>query len=220
MTTPLPTPTPQPQVSFNDVPQNHWAIGLNDTYNGEGAISLPSLYNTPLVVPNLVGVSSWAEAGVIDAISRGLVPAQLQSNFSVAITRAEFSALAVALYESVNGEIAGRVTFTDTNDVNVEKAAAIGIVSGVGDNRFNPHGTLNREQAAVMLARLAVALGRPLPTVAPTFADNGSISTWARDGVGQIQAAGIMDGVGDNRFAPQDHYTREQSIVTVLRLID
>ena len=52
VTTPLPTPTPQPQVNFNDVPQNHWAVGLNDTYNDEGAISLPILYPTPTVVPN------------------------------------------------------------------------------------------------------------------------------------------------------------------------
>ena len=164
--------------------------------------------------------SSWAEAGVADAISRGLVPMHLQSNFTQPITRAEFSALAVALYESINGEIAGRITFADTSDVNVEKAAAIGIVSGVGDNRFNPSGTLNREQAAVMLARLSTALGRPIPNAAPTFADNDSISDWALDGVGQIQAAGIMGGVGDNNFAPDGNYTREQSIITILRMLE
>jgi len=65
-----PAVPPRPQVNFNDVSQNHWAIGFNDTYNSEGAISLPILYPTPLVVPNLVGVSSWAGAGVIDAIKK------------------------------------------------------------------------------------------------------------------------------------------------------
>ena len=35
---------------------------------------------------------------------------------------------------------------------------------------------------------------------------------------GKVQAAGIMSGVGDNTFSPQEPYTREQSIVTLMRL--
>ena len=71
-----------------------------------------------------------------------------------------------------------------------------------------------------MLARLAYAIGQPLPTSAPTFADNNNISSWAIDSVGQIQAAGIMGGVGNNNFAPNGKYTREQSIITMLRLFE
>lgn len=55
------------------------------------------------------------------------------------ITRAEFCALAAAAYEKMKGEVAERVEFTDTDDINVEKMAALGIVSGVGDGRFLPH---------------------------------------------------------------------------------
>ena len=150
-----------------------------------------------------------------------LVPQNLQSAYTQATTRAEFAALAVALYEQVKGtEITERKTFSDTTDVNVEKAAAIGVVSGIGDNKFDPNAELTREQAAVMLARLADVTGRPLAQQAATFADNGSISSWAIEEVGQIQAAGIMSGVGDNTFAPQSAYTREQSIVTILRLYE
>ena len=35
-----------------------------------------------------------------------------------------------------------------------------------------------------------------------------------------MQASGVMDGVGGGMFAPTDPYTREQSIVTVMRLYD
>jgi len=100
----------------------------------------------------------------------------------------------------------------------VEKAAFIGVVNGVGDNKFDPDAQLTREQAATMLSRLADAVGKPLPKQAAAFKDNGDISDWALESVGQMQAAGIMNGVGDNIFAPQDPYTREQSIVTILRL--
>ena len=162
--------------------------------------------------------SSWAVEQVNAAIAEKLVPQSLQSKYTQATTRAEFCALAVALYENVKGEITGRSTFTDTNDVNVQKAASIGVVTGVGDNKFDPDAQLTREQAAVMLARLADAVGKPLAASAPTFADNAQISSWATEQVGQIQAAGIMSGVGSNTFAPKDPYTREQSIITIMRL--
>ena len=164
--------------------------------------------------------SEWAVEQVNAAIAAGLVPQNLQSNYTAATTRAEFAALAVRLYENQRGEIRGRVTFADTNDVNVQKAAYIGVVLGVGNNRFAPNETLTREQAAVMLARLADAIGRPLPNNAPTFVDNHLIADWALAATGRVQAVGIMGGVGNNRFAPQDTYTREQSIVTIMRLFD
>ena len=162
--------------------------------------------------------SPWATGQVNAAIAAGLVPQSLQSRYNQSTTRAEFCALAVALYENTNGEITGRSTFSDTNDVNVQKAAFIGVVGGVGNNRFAPDDTLTREQAATMLTRLADAVGKPFPKLAPTFTDKAAISSWAFEAVGQAQAAGIMGGVDGNRFAPKDPYTREQSIATILRL--
>ena len=125
------------------------------------------------------------------------------------------------LFEKITGgEITGRTKFDDTDDVNVEKMAAIGVVNGVGDNRFAPGNSLTREQAAIMLARLADAAGSPFESVEATFSDNGSIAAWAIEGVGQVQAAGIMGGVGNNMFSPKGAYTREQSIITIMRPYD
>ena len=55
-------------------------------------------------------------------IELGIVPESLQSAYAQATTRAEFCALAAGLYETVTGsEITDRMTFTDTEDENVEK---------------------------------------------------------------------------------------------------
>ena len=171
------------------------------------------------VTDTLEKPSSWAEAAVSDAIAAGLVPQSLRGSYTQAATRAEFCALAVAMYEAVTGkEITQRHKFDDTTDVNVEKAAAIDVVNGVGDGKFDPNSALTREQAATMLARLASAVERPLTIKATTFTDKGGISFWAYDAVGQVQASGIMDGVGGNTFAPKQLYTREQSIITLLRI--
>ena len=174
---------------------------------------------TPIVIAEQP--SSWAVEQVNNAISAELVPQNLQSQFTQPTTRAEFAALAVALYENVTGRtITERMEFNDTSDINVQKMGGLGVVTGVGGGNFNPSGELTREQAAVMLSRLANAIGSPLPQVAPTFADNAQISAWAVDAVGQIQAAGIMGGTGNNMFSPSGDYTREQSIVTLLRLFE
>ena len=161
--------------------------------------------------------STWAQEHVNAAVAIGLVPQNLQSNYSQAITRAGFCALAVAVYEAVAGEITGRTAFIDTDDVNVQKAASESIVLGVGDDRFDPDSQLTREQAAVMLSNLAVAVGQPFPQQGSDFDDNGEIAAWAFDSVGYVQAAGVMSGVGDNKFAPKGPYTIEQSIVTIMR---
>ena len=163
--------------------------------------------------------SEWAEELVCAAIDEGIVPEHLQSKYQQATTRAEFCALAVALYEKMTGgPITQRQTFIDTDDVNVEKMAALGVVKWVGDNLFAPNSPLTREQAATMISRLADAIGKPLEQQAATFADNNAISDWALAAVGQMQKSAIMGGVGNNTFAPKSDYTREQSIVTMLRL--
>ena len=165
--------------------------------------------------------SSWAQAEVERAVEAGIVPENLRGAYTQAATRAEFCALAVGLYETVTGEeITERAEFTDTTDVNVQKMAGLGIVNGMGEGRFEPDSPLTREQAAALLSRLADSIGKPLAASAPSFADNGSISGWAKDAVGQMQASGVMGGVGSNTFDPSGTYTREQSMITMLRMYE
>ena len=165
--------------------------------------------------------SPWAAQQVTAAIEAGIVPESLQAKYSAVTTRAEFCALAVALFETVmEKEITERVKFDDTTDINVEKMAAIGVVNGIGNNKFSPNSKLTREQAATMLSRLADAVGQTLTEREPTFADSDKFSSWAFDAIGKLQASGIMDGVGENKFSPAKDYTREQSIITIMRLYE
>ena len=179
----------------------------------------PGVENPSPWAPGVEKPSPWAEELVSSAIGVDLVPLLLQSGYLQPISRAEFCALVVKLFERITGEqISARGFFRDTTDENVEKAAAIGVVYGVGDDLFDPDAKLTREQAAVMLSRLSDAAGKPLPESTPTFNDRTRVSEWAESHVGQMQAAGIMGGIGNNIFDPKGVYTREQSIVTVLRL--
>ena len=203
-------------------------ISVGSWYNPSGAFipyvlqldgALVPVDPEPEPEPTVDQPSSWAVEQVNAAIEAGLVPESLQSKYTQTATRAEFCALAVAMYETVTGsEITDRLSFADTSDPNVEKMAALGVVNGTGGNNFSPNDPLNREQAATILARLSNALDKPIAASAPTFNDNASISSWAFDSVGQVQAAKIMEGTGGNNFSPALGYTREQCIITMMRL--
>ena len=70
-----------------------------------------------------------------------------------------------------------------------------------------------------MLARMVKLIGlQPSEESSVTYSDQAQISAWAQDAVDTVSAAGIMNGVGEGAFAPQQTYTLEQSIATMLRL--
>lgn len=148
------------------------------------------------------------------------------SSYAAPITRKDFCNLAMEIYLKLRPEEyrelpkSPSISFTDTDKWYVRQLAYLGVISGVGDGKFDPDGQLTREQAATILSRLAGVLGVKLDKTAPTFADNGAIASWAADAVGEMQTAGIMGGVGNNQFAPQGTYSWEQSIATLMRLYD
>lgn len=162
--------------------------------------------------PNLPAV--WAVDNVASAIAADLVPPQLQRQYTQTITRAEYCAMTVALYEKITKKaITERKSFPDDNgDVNIQKLYGLGIVSGSG-GRFNPNGEFSRAEVAAMTAKLLAKLGKPLAASDSTFADNASIPAWALPAVGQVQAAGLMGGIGGNRFGPAVKYDRQSAMV-------
>ena len=108
--------------------------------------------------------------------------------------------------------------------MDVLACASLGIVNGVGNGRFAPDAHITREQAATMLVRAAGILDIRANREHTPFNDADRISTWAKAAVAEVSAmqtedgAMVMQGVGSNRFAPSDPYTREQSIMTAYRL--
>jgi hypothetical protein len=194
-------------------------------------ILVSSIFPTAAIAaPNLDNASTWAHDGITEAVAKGFVPADLQSNYTNVITRQEFCRMAVRWLEYATRQTIDAVlserglsrnsnAFADTNDPDILAAFALGITAGVGNNRFNPGGQFNREQAATMIMRTVriVTLDTSTPPVSD-FVDLDTASEWAREGINYVRANGIMQGVGGNRFDPLALYTREQSIITFNRI--
>ena len=162
--------------------------------------------------------SSWAESDVQKAISLQYVPDGLKSDYTAPITRREFCSLAAQFYETNMGTITDLAYFNDTNDISVEKMAGIGIINGTGNNNFSPDKYITRQEAATILSKLSDKIGKRLNNDTVNFTDGSKIAAWAKKSVNMIAATGIMNGTGNGNFSPLDNYTREQSIVTILRL--
>ena len=174
--------------------------------------------------------SSWAKSAVDTARNAGIVPEQVDQAYTQSITRADFCALAAAVYRTweKSGNVKSvektAVSFSDTKDEDVLLCASLGVVNGVGGGKFAPQQQLTRQQAASMLHRLGNLRKNAKDNVKDrmphVFADGADIQAWARNDVYWVYNQGVMNGVSGNRFAPNNSYTREQSIATMLRLYD
>ena len=184
------------------------------------------------------GVSDWAKPELEKAEEYSLIPAVLsEADVSKPINRSEFASLSVKLYEAFSGEeikLPEANPFSDTEDKEILKAYAAGITTGTSETTFEPELLLSREQAATMLARTYAKSmnteAKPAGTAA-VFADDADISDWAKESVYFMVENAVINGIGDNRFAPKNttpeqeaefyaNSTREQSIAISVRMYE
>lgn len=236
--------------------KSNWADESNTGTVTETPVTEPE---TPVVDTDAdeVTYSNWAAEDIINAVSMGYLdddpdafgyqPATtnlLGNDYTRAITRGQFAALAVRYYETLMSDITGEdytipvatgddVFADSTGDTNMAKAFNLGILGGYNsaDSRsgvyVGPNDLITREQAATMLTRLMECLIDDFDSVGRTgwtvwYADSlpftDTISDWALDGVRAVYGVGAMTGTTGTTFSPKSNYTIEQSIVTIMRI--
>ncbi len=95
----------------------------------------------------------------------------------------------------------------------VSWAYAEGVSEGIGDDAFDPEGTLTREQAAVLFSRFK-AYKEGLPSLnlnwLNSFIDRASISSWAEEGIAWAVQEGVLSGRGGAVLDPQGRCIRAE----------
>ena len=171
--------------------------------------------------------SDWAKPELEKADENKLIPDMLNGkDFTSNITRREFAATCVKLYEKISGKKGTKAStnpFTDTTDEEVLKAYNLGITNGTSDTTFSPDALLTREQMATMMTRALNKAGIDTTIdvngVSNKFADHSEISSWALDSVYFMSARGVIKGVGENRFNVKGNATREQALAISTRSV-
>lgn len=192
--------------------------------------------------------NSWSTDELQRAADNNLIPDVLiGKDMTQPITRGEFAAVAVNLFEAMTGGkavMSSECNFKDIaeneNRNYILKAYNIGAVAGYDDTTFAPDDLLQREQLAAMLCRVYKRSEWPEWTIetddnytinysgVEKFADDELISEYAKPSVYFMVKYGVLSGVGNNKFAPKNttsaeeaegyaNATREQAIVMSLR---
>ena len=205
------------------------------TIKENGKFGFGAITYTPSL-PERSEMDSWAYDEVIEAIKAGLVPVDLQNIYRYNISRVDYSELVVEAVcaildkeaEDLVSEVSGKSLyawmrgnpFSDSANDYVIIAYALGLVTGYDDGTFKPYNQISRQEAAVLLWRAAGLLGMDNEASAASgFRDRDNLPDWAVKQVDYVSSIGVMTGVGDNTFSPTGLYTRQQSYITVWRLL-
>lgn len=159
-------------------------------------------------------MTEWQEKGLIKGYEDGTVKPDN------AVSRAEF----VTMMNKAMGLTAkGEISFSDVKEGDwyydaVAAAVAAGYCKGYDDGTFKPSATINRAEAAVMVANAA---GLEADATAVTgFADAAGIPAWALGSVGAVVKAGYMSGYPDGTFGAAVSINRAEAVSSLDRTMD
>ena len=180
--------------------------------------------------PVVQAPSSWAEALIVDAQSKGLITERTKGIYQDGITRLQFAELAVNMIEKATGEkiTAAPDNFTDTDDVMALKAVAAGVTSGKGEGIFAPNTLITRQEISVMLnkaiqyvdaAKGSSTLSNTSTVLDSQFKDAASVDSWAVESMALLTNNGLMAGK-DGGVAPKANTTVEEAIVLIRAIYD
>ncbi len=98
-------------------------------------------------------------------------------------------------------------------DSNIKYVYENSLMNGYADGTFGPDNSITRAEFVTVMARL---LGKAEdPVAAGKFQD--AYDHWAKGYIGALTADGIIGGVSENEFAPDENVTREQIAVILAR---
>lgn len=209
------------------------------TITGGGNTTLPSVKPTDPTDPanptdpaagdkfaftDLSGVS-WAEESINTLLEKGIISESENKEFAPTrtISRAEFLKLVMESLDMTDDSAecsAGDVQKADWFYRYVASAMQEAIVFGNDSGEFNPNGSITREDMAVIIARALEKAGIALPEAeGESFADDESISGYAKSAVYSLKKLGVINGVGENRFNPRGNATRAEAAKMIYELI-
>lgn len=155
----------------------------------------------------------------------------LGDDFTKPLTRLQASAIAVTLAEKLSGKSispAKSKTYSDTKSKYALKAAGAGIYGGASEGKFNPDGTVDRQQLATFFYQALMYAKKnknvrysPYESKLSRYSDSESIADWAKEAVAFMDAFGLVEGETSTKFSPAENaYTIEQALAIANNSLD
>lgn len=172
-----------------------------------------------------LSTAAWAEKAINYLASKGIIKGIGGGKFAPdnSVTRCEFVKMLIEAFNLYDS--AAEADFTDVPKNHwaykyVASAYKYGLTNGKGDGSFGTDETITREEMATMAYRAMKIAGKQIQESNVTFADKDSISTYAASAVGAMSNAGIINGVGNNRFAPKSDCSRAMAAKVIYEILN
>lgn len=168
---------------------------------------------------------AWAEKSIARLYEKGIISGKSETEFCPddAVTREEFATLLVRAFEYYDENATA-----EFNDVNknawyasyVASAYNAGVAAGKDNGAFGIGEFISREDAAVMLFRVAKLKNMNIiESTEVVFDDGEKVADYAKTAVSSLAATGIINGVSDTEFMPNGITTRAQAAVLIERIL-
>ena len=172
--------------------------------------------------------SSWAKEYIDEAIVEELIPEWNKIGYTNDISRVEACQLIDNLLtkKGVDKKTPSDYTylkeypFDDTRDISVKELYLQDVINGKSENEFCPYDYITREEFSRILSGTYRLLSKSDVLVSSVlqYKDKEQTSEWAIESVGMVTSLGLMQGDENGNFNPKDNITKEQVIVTLLKL--
>jgi len=193
-----------------------------------GSITLPVSDQPPALFRDIH--RHWAEGHIEQAVGAGLFSGTGNNRFAPNgdMTRAMFVTVLGRMAEQMGIDVAGspHPPFGDVSTDGwysryVAWAFAEDITQGVSDTWFGARRAITRQEAATLFYRFMQHYSITLPGDATaSFPDAYRIDSWAYHAVAEAVRTGLIVGLGDGRFAPNEAASRAQLAVIFVRFMD
>lgn len=196
-------------------------------------VTAPVAPDVNMVTDKTKIVTGMAESGSTVVIKKGTTVlaqgiATAEGNFSIGIPVQKPGTVititstdkAGNTSKGINIEVKQAITFIDLESVPwakeaVETMATLGIINGVGDNKYSPDSNVTRAQFAKLIIKTLGITG----TANHPFTDVKA-SDWFSNEVALAYKYGIVNGVSATEFAPDRPITRQEMAVMMVRAMN
>lgn len=226
-------------------PDNGQENDINKTNNDRSPSSSAADTNIEMVDPDTISAGNqnqgtngentgftdiasvpWAREAILALSEKGVIKGTSAVTFSPdePIMRCDFVTLLVRMI-GLSGEVSNADTFSDVAEGEyyyepVTLAKSHGLITGVGDNMFDPTGYITRQDMMTMTYRALTALNKADLTAADLsgFADNADVADYAAESVAKMVGAGYIKGDAEGLLNPNSNTTRAETAVFLYRL--
>jgi hypothetical protein len=212
-------------LNFTRISKSAAAIQVTDIKWVDSKLNMTTAADAFITIPTQIKLTDigghWAETSIQQAVNLGFAAGYADGTFKPQreVTRAEFTVMLVkALGMEIND---AKADFTDTMPAWAEPYIAIAaqrqIIAGYSDRTFRPNAPISREEIASIAAR--ALNGKTDSLAALGYSDAEQVAAWARPYVAAAHDMGLMQGRGQNLFAPKAATTRAEAVVVILNIL-